>query len=123
MATVYMLKCADGTVYTGYTFDMEKRLAAHNAGLAAKYTRPGRRRPVSLLWSADLPTARLARAAEVYIKQLSRVQKLRLAAGEMTLTTACPKLAVLMEAQKEQGDDAYADTTEQGACGLSGQRF
>lgn len=98
-ATVYMLKCADGTIYTGYTFDMERRLAAHNAGLAAKYTRP--RRPVSLLWSAKLPTARLARAAEVYIKQLGRAEKLRLAAGELELLVACPKLAALM-AEDEQ---------------------
>lgn len=113
-----MLKCADGTVYTGYTFDMERRLAAHNAGLAAKYTRC--RLPVGLLWSADLPTARLARAAEVYIKQLSRAQKLRLAAGGVSLDAACPKLAALMqaqmeaqmEAQEEQGDDTDADTAE-----------
>lgn len=116
--TVYMLKCADGTVYTGYTFDMERRLAAHNAGLAAKYTRC--RLPVGLLWSADLPTARLARAAEVYIKQLSRAQKLRLAAGGVSLEAACPKLVALMqaqmeaqmEAQEEQGDDTDADTAE-----------
>lgn len=107
--TVYMLKCADGTVYTGYTFDMERRLAAHNAGLAAKYTRS--RLPASLLWRADLPTARLARAAEVYIKQLTRAQKLRLAAGEVSLTVACPKLAALMT-QEEQGDGANADTAE-----------
>lgn len=95
MPTVYMLKCADGTIYTGYTFDMEKRLAAHNAGVGAKYTRS--RLPVSLLWSCELATARQVRSAEVYIKQLSRADKLRLAAGELSLAEACPKLAVAAE--------------------------
>lgn len=88
---VYMLKCADGTIYTGFTPDMERRLAAHNAGRGARYTRA--RLPVELLWSCELPTARLARAAEVYIKQLRREQKLALAAGDVTLWDACPKLA------------------------------
>lgn len=91
MAIVYMLKCADGTVYTGYTFDMERRLAAHNSGKAAKYTRV--RRPVSLLWCYEMPTARLARAAEVYIKQLPRTKKLLLAAGKLDVWECCPKLA------------------------------
>lgn len=90
MAFVYMLTCADGTIYTGYTFDMEKRLAAHNAG-AAKYTRS--RLPVRLLWCAELAEARMARAAEVYIKRLPRQQKLRLAEGQISLAEACPKLA------------------------------
>lgn len=95
MAIVYMLECADGTLYTGYTFDMAKRLAAHNAGEGARYTRS--RRPVRLLWSAGLPTARLARSAEVYIKRLPRAMKLRLAAGEISLTEACPKLKLTTE--------------------------
>lgn len=96
MATVYMLKCADGTIYTGYTLDITQRLAAHNSGTGSKYTRS--RRPVSLLWQCSLPTVHLARAAEVYIKQLSRAQKLSLAAGRVDLLTACPKLAVQMSA-------------------------
>ena len=44
---VYILRCADGTYYTGWTNNLEKRLAAHNAGTASKYTRP--RRPVELV--------------------------------------------------------------------------
>lgn len=95
MATVYMLECADGTIYTGYTFDIERRVAAHNAGVGAKYTKP--RLPVRLLWCADLPTAHLARAAEVYIKQLGRDKKLRLAAGDVQLLEVCPKLARVYE--------------------------
>ena len=47
----YILLCADGTLYTGWTNDIEKRLAAHNAGRGAKYTRG--RRPVTLLYSEE----------------------------------------------------------------------
>lgn len=90
MAFVYMLECADGTIYTGYTLDMAKRLDTHNAGRGGKYTRA--RLPVRLLWSADLETAREARAAEVYIKRLSKEKKCFLAAGRISLEEACPKL-------------------------------
>lgn len=99
MPTVYMLKCADGTIYTGYTFDMAKRLAAHNSGVGAKYTRS--RLPVSLLWSCELPTARQVRAAEVYIKRLKRTEKLRLASGAISLAEACPKLEDIMTDKAE----------------------
>lgn len=97
MASVYMLKCADGTIYTGYTPDVARRLAAHNAGRGAKYTKS--RLPVELLWSCELPTEHLARAAEVYIKQLRRGQKLALAAGDVSLCEACSKLAAQMSAE------------------------
>ena len=50
----YILRCADGTLYTGWTNDLEKRLAAHNAGTATKYTRP--RRPVTLVYQEAFPT-------------------------------------------------------------------
>ena len=50
----YILLCADGTLYTGWTSDIEKRLAAHNAGRGAKYTRG--RRPVTLLYSEECAT-------------------------------------------------------------------
>ena len=45
---VYLLRCGDGTLYTGITDDLDRRLAAHNAGRGAKYTRS--RRPVTLVW-------------------------------------------------------------------------
>ena len=47
---VYLLRCGDGTLYTGITDDLDRRLAAHNAGRGAKYTRS--RRPVTLVWRA-----------------------------------------------------------------------
>ncbi len=51
MNYVYILRCADGTLYTGWTTDLNRRLAAHNAGSGAKYTRS--RRPVALLYSEE----------------------------------------------------------------------
>ena len=48
---VYLLRCGDGTLYTGITDDLDRRLAAHNAGRGAKYTRS--RRPVTLVWRAS----------------------------------------------------------------------
>lgn len=87
MAFVYMLRCADGTLYTGYTLDLQRRVACHNAGRGAKYTRS--RLPVELVWSAELPSPRDARRAEVFLKQLSRPQKDRLLAGELTLRQVC----------------------------------
>jgi putative endonuclease len=83
MNYVYILECADGTLYTGWTTDVEKRLQAHNAGEGAKYTRS--RRPVLLRYAeicADKSTA-LRREAE--IKRLTRAQKLLLIAGAQEL--------------------------------------
>ncbi len=79
--TVYMLKCADGTLYTGIARELEKRLAQHNGELAGgpKYTRG--RRPVSLLWSAPAPGRSEALKREAAIKKLDRSAKLRLAKG------------------------------------------
>lgn len=50
---VYLLRCGDGTLYTGITDDLDRRLAAHNAGRGAKYTRS--RRPVTLVWREEQP--------------------------------------------------------------------
>lgn len=77
-------------MYTGYTLDIRRRVAQHNAGQGAKYTK--QRRPVRLLWAAELPLARLARRAEVLVKQLPKAKKLRLAQGRLTLAEACPRL-------------------------------
>ncbi|MDD7289848.1 MAG: GIY-YIG nuclease family protein [Clostridiales bacterium] len=72
----YILRCADGTLYTGWTNDLEKRLAAHNAGTAAKYTRP--RRPVTLVYQEAFPTKEEAMRRERQIKRLTRAEKLAL---------------------------------------------
>ncbi len=72
----YILRCADGTLYTGWTNDLDKRLAAHNAGTAAKYTRP--RRPVTLVYQEAFPTKEEAMRREWQIKRLTRAEKLAL---------------------------------------------
>ena len=76
----YILRCSDGTYYTGWTKDLEKRLAAHNAGTAAKYTKP--RRPVVLIYHETFPTKEAAMRREWQIKQLTRTQKEALIRGK-----------------------------------------
>ena len=70
---MYVLECADGSLYTGYAVDVQARLAVHNAGKGAKYTRA--RLPVSLLAYAEFPTKHDAMHAEYVFKQLSRNEK------------------------------------------------
>lgn len=69
----YILRCADGTYYTGWTNNLEKRLAAHNAGAASKYTRS--RRPVELVYHECFETKEEAMGREWRIKQFTRAQK------------------------------------------------
>ena len=69
----YILRCADGSLYTGWTNDLEKRIAAHNAGLGGKYTRS--HRPVTLVYYECFPTKAEAMRREYAIKQLSREEK------------------------------------------------
>ena len=69
----YILRCTDGTYYTGWTNNLEKRLAAHNAGVASKYTRS--RRPVELVYHERFETKEEAMGREWRIKQLTRAQK------------------------------------------------
>jgi putative endonuclease len=76
---VYLLRCADGTLYCGWTVDIERRVAAHNAGRASRYTRS--RLPVELAWSQSLPDRAAAMREEVRIKRLPRAAKLALIAG------------------------------------------
>lgn len=70
---VYILRCADGSYYTGHTDDLAKRLAEHQTGQAAGYT--ATRRPVMLLFSEEFPTREEALASEQRIKGWSRKKK------------------------------------------------
>ena len=79
MAWVYLLRCADGTLYCGWAVDVQRRLAAHNAGRASRYTRS--RLPVELAWSQAQPDRTAARREEARIKALPRAGKLELIAG------------------------------------------
>ena len=74
---VYMLKCNDGTIYTGITTDLYRRLKEHNGSLkGAKYTRT--RRPVDLVYTEECKDKSSASKREYAIKQLSRSEKLKL---------------------------------------------
>lgn len=73
---VYILECSDGTLYTGYTTNLTKRLAVHNSGRGAKYTKV--RRPVRQVYAEQLADKSSALKREYAIKQLTRCQKIRL---------------------------------------------
>ena len=76
MNYTYIVKCSDGTFYTGWTNDLEKRIAAHNSGEGAKYTRC--RRPVELVYYESYETKEEAMSREWHIKRLTRKQKAEL---------------------------------------------
>jgi len=78
---VYILRCADGSLYTGWTVDLERRLREHRAARASKYTRS--RLPVELARSFNVRSRTAARRLEAKIKTLSRARKLRLLSGEI----------------------------------------
>lgn len=79
MNYAYMVRCADGTLYTGWTNCLEKRLKAHNEGKdGARYTRS--KRPVTLVYCEGFATKEEAMSREYAIKQLSRAEKLELMA-------------------------------------------
>jgi predicted GIY-YIG superfamily endonuclease len=75
-AWVYLLRCADGSLYCGWTTDLDRRLAAHAAGRASRYTRS--RLPVTLAAALPMPDHGAARREEARIKRLPRAQKLAL---------------------------------------------
>lgn len=73
---VYIVRCSDDTLYTGWTNDLKKRIAAHNAGSGAKYTKS--RRPVALVYYEAFETKQEAMSREFHLKRLSRAEKLAL---------------------------------------------
>jgi putative endonuclease len=77
-AWVYLLRCRDGSLYTGWTVDLERRLARHQAGVASRYT--ASRLPVGLELAIPMPDRTAARREEARIKRLSRAGKLALLA-------------------------------------------
>lgn len=79
MNYVYILRCGDGSLYTGWTNDLQKRVAAHAAGLGGKYTRS--HLPVELAYHEQFATKQEAMRREAEIKQLTREQKLALIRG------------------------------------------
>ena len=78
-AWVYMLRCADGSLYTGWSSDLQRRLARHSAGTASRYT--ASRLPVALAMARPMPDRSSAMREEARIKRLSRAEKLALIAA------------------------------------------
>ncbi|MBE6849911.1 MAG: GIY-YIG nuclease family protein [Ruminococcus sp.] len=76
---IYIVQCADGTLYTGWTNDLQGRIAAHNAGKGAKYTRT--RLPVVLVYTEVHPDKQAAMRREAEIKRMPRKEKLLLIKG------------------------------------------
>ncbi len=76
--SLYILRCSDGTLYTGVTNNLERRIGQHNAGTASKYTRV--RRPVSLVYHELCGSRTAALVRECQVKELPRKAKLRLIA-------------------------------------------
>lgn len=76
MNYTYIVECADGSLYCGWTNDLEKRIMDHNAGKGAKYTKT--RLPVKLVYHEEFDTKEEAMSREWHIKQLRREQKIEL---------------------------------------------
>ena len=72
-AFVYLLRCADGTLYCGWSTDLERRVRQHETGAASRYTRS--RRPVELVWSAACADRSEAMREEARLKRLTRAEK------------------------------------------------
>jgi putative endonuclease len=72
----YIVECADGTYYTGWTVDPERRVAVHNKGRGARYTRT--RGPVRLVYVEELPDRTSAMKREIAIKKMNRGMKMKL---------------------------------------------
>lgn len=82
MAWVYILECADGSVYTGSTVDLEKRIAEHNEGLGANFTR--KRLPARLVFAEDSDSIETAFIREKQIQGWSRAKKTALIEGRIS---------------------------------------
>lgn len=76
----YILECANGTYYTGWTTDPERRVKQHNKGIGARYTKT--RRPVKLIYLEEQPDKVTALKRELTIKKMKRVQKSKLVWGD-----------------------------------------
>ena len=105
-AFVYILRCADGSLYTGIARDLAARIALHNRGAGAKYTRG--RGPVVLVWKRGRQTPRAARQLERAIKALPRCDKERLIAGDLALWRRLRRAAITPPASIAQATPSRA---------------
>ena len=107
---MYVLECADGSLYTGYAVDVHARLAVHNAGKGAKYTRG--RTPVEVVAQARFATKHEAMSAEFRFKRLTRTAKDNLLARARTVGFADALAALQPGPCDAEPADAGADPGE-----------
>jgi putative endonuclease len=106
----YVVRCADGSYYTGWTRDVDQRVAAHNSGRGAKYTRS--RQPVVLVWSQAFTSKHAAMHWEWQIKQWPRAKKADLVCRQLLLPD-CAK----GEGQGETMEEMDTDSTRRHVSG------
>jgi putative endonuclease len=105
---LYLIECADGSVYTGIAVDVEARFDKHLNGTGARYTRS--RKPLQVLASFELADRSSALRAEYRVKRLSAPEKRALAAGTRTLESVMPEVAPAQaEAKSEANAEAEAE--------------
>jgi predicted GIY-YIG superfamily endonuclease len=107
---VYILRCADGSLYTGHTDDLDRRMAEHGDGVASAYT--SKRRPLEFLWATDCQTREQAFELEKQIQGWSRAKKKALMRGDfaalpgLSLNRQAREALALRQAQAERvGND------------------
>jgi putative endonuclease len=83
MPWTYILECADGSFYVGSTYDLERRVAEHDLGLGAAYTRPRRRRPVRLAWAGEFTRIEEAFLFEKQVQRWGRAKRIALIEGRL----------------------------------------
>ncbi|KVN28222.1 hypothetical protein WJ63_13575 [Burkholderia pyrrocinia] len=111
---LYLIECADGSVYTGITTDVAARFGEHAAGKGARYTRS--RKPRAVLASFPLADRSSALRAEYWVKQLSPKQKRELAAGTRTLESVLP-VVVEVDAGAEEAAESAGGARKRGNGG------
>jgi putative endonuclease len=109
MPWTYILQCRDGTYYVGSTFDIERRVSEHNLGFGAAYTRPRRRRPVRVVWSAEFDRMDQAYWYEKQIQGWGREKRQALIEGRWD---DLPTLA----RNRETSDESAVCVAGQGIC-------
>lgn len=117
MNYTYLLRCADGSLYCGWTNDLDRRLKAHNAGRGSKYTRS--RTPVKLVWWESFGTREEAMSREFHIKRMTRTEKLKLA--EAFFPYDGEEGSELRERKTNEGMEEAAGGTDDVPAGGSGR--
>ncbi len=103
----YVLYCQDHSFYGGYTTDLKRRLAEHNEGKGAKYTRPSSRRPAKMIYAEAYPSKSLAMQAEYAFKKQSRQAKEEFLSRQGVLPpySALKEPSIIDQAMQKEDED------------------